>query len=153
MSPKKAIRARLLKVLEPWTFPDLLRGEWGLIEGAIHELAHGAAFGFTFDRRLTDRITTRFDALPPILGLTEEARAFAVQRKAIAALGLSREMPLGDVIEDVWRHGQSGPVLPFPVFKLMIHRFARNDKSTRKATDKLVGFLVRALAHSHPETV
>jgi len=117
------------------------------VEALLHEISHAVVERLRIDHAVTERVTRRFEQLnarEPILGLVQEARAFAAEVVALRALGLERDIRLLPQIRWVWRSGWSGRVLPLPTFLSMYRRF-RLAESSRKFGAR-VAVVMRGLA-------
>ena len=121
------------------------KGPLSYAETALHEICHGVAFCMRIDGTTPNKVSDRFDRLnikSPILGLTYEAQCFAVEKKALRILGWSRRVAMTKIIEEVWKAGQSGPVMPKSVFLQLIQCFMKEPETSDMAF-KVVGHVTR----------
>lgn len=130
-------------VAEDWSiFPDGNEYSPTLVsqETLLHEICHGLVFGMRLNSKVSARVSNRFfviNADAPILGLTYEAKTFAVERVALRLLGWSRRVNLKGLLKNVWQTGYSGRCLPLKMFLKLVQRFD-NDGNTSELGVKAV---------------
>ena len=109
--------------------------EYRLPEALLHEVCHSLALGHARqDRRSSRRVGDAFDVLNdrhPVLGLTEEAFALAVEADAIGQLQWAHAVRITGLVRDVWDHGTAGRALPWRAF-VTVYRHLRRSERVRE---------------------
>ena len=116
---------------------DLLRE----VEPVIHEVCHATALGFHVTRKAPDLTSNFFDGLnmrSKVMGLANEAHAFAIERHVLERLGWLRYFRFAALIEDVYENGLSGPSMPRPLFLRFYRALVREPLTKAMADDAML---------------
>lgn len=119
-----------LRSLSSWGKVDY----WDYLEEYLHEVAHGASFGMKFTARTPTRVSDRFDDINTrsgIVGLVEEARAFAVQSIMQEELGFPKLLAtrMRKQAKLAWENGWPGQAFPRRTFMSLIEQFKEEDST------------------------